>query len=265
LVNRSVDVTPAEEEQPMITVEDLRNSLRLQLGALVELYERDSGRARPPRRTGRAVARVQPSPPGSAERAEAEAGAGQAARIESCLVDFDAALRAASRADAMRETAQRAALAALERSVAMQRHAAAARQTVRRVLVAAGDHVDTPRLGRHGAVSVERVRADARAADVTARKADMQARRCRNTAELTARLAMSALLAAIQADPSRGNPGFDADVAGAARRMAERAAREAIAAVETGLDASETGGVVVRLTPGRQGPDSRTAGDPEGS
>jgi hypothetical protein len=253
----------------MITVEDLRNSLRLQLGALVELYERDAGRIRPPRRAGRGSARAQPTAPQLGDGASASTGAAQAARIESCLVDFDAALRAASRADAMRETAQRAALAALERSVALQRHAAAARQAVRRALVATGDRVGTSHLDRHGTASVERVRADARATEAAARKADMQARRCRGTAELAGRLAMSALLAAIQADPSRGNPGFDADVARAARRMAERAAGEAIAAVETGADLSraggEDGGVVVRLTPGHRAIDSRMVADPEGS
>ena len=38
----------------MITVEDLRDSLRLQLGALVELYERDAaGRGLPPGESGR--------------------------------------------------------------------------------------------------------------------------------------------------------------------------------------------------------------------
>jgi hypothetical protein len=249
----------------MITVEDLRNSLRLQLGALVELYERDAGRIRAPRRAAKTPAPEAVRARGIAAGPDTAAGAEHAARIESCLVDFDAALRAASRAEAMREAAQRAALAALERSVALQRHAAAARQSVRRALVAAGDRIAATSAGGLGQASVERVRADARAADAAARKADAQARRCRNTAELAARLAMSALLAAIQADPARGNPGFDADVARAARSMAERAAGDAVASVQAGGEGYEAAGVVVRLTPGRRTIDSQSAGDPEGT
>jgi hypothetical protein len=249
----------------MITVEDLRNSLRLQLGALVELYERDAGRIRPPRRAAKTSVPATACASAIGAGAETAAEAGHAARIESCLVDFDAALRAASRAEAMREAAQRAALAALERSVALQRHAAAARQAVRRALVAAGDRIGKAPQGGRGHASIERVRADARAADAAARKADAQARRFRNTAELAARLAMSALLAAIQADPARGNPGFDAEVARAARSMAERAAGDAVASLEAGGEGYEPGGVIVRLTPGRRTIDSLPVGDPEGT
>ena len=94
----------------MITVEDLRNSLRLQLGALVELYERDAGRIRAPRRAAKTSVPATACASAIGAGAETAAEAGHAARIESCLVDFDAALRAALRALAQNVELQRCLL-----------------------------------------------------------------------------------------------------------------------------------------------------------
>jgi hypothetical protein len=183
---------------------------------------------------------------------DAVADAGQVARIERCLVDFDAALRAAARVQVSREGAQAAALTAMERSLALQRRAAAARRDVERALIALRDGVRrSPRLT--GSVAVERARAAARAAEAAARKAEMLARRLRATAETTARCAMAALLAAIQADPARGNPGFDPEIARASRAGAERAARDASAAIADGREGADGArGVVIPLTPDRR-------------
>jgi hypothetical protein len=242
----------------MITVEDLRNSLRMQLGALVELYERDAG-------TGRAAGgpRAAPAAPSRGGQDGRADDATRAGRIESCLVDFDAALRAAARADRVREDAQTKALAALERSVTLQRRAGLARRAVdRALLAAASDAGRRPRVGR-GPSPVERARAEARLADAAARGADAAARRRRAFAEATSRSAMAALLAAIQADPARGNPRFDPEVARAARTVAERAAGEAEAtSADADAGAAEFRGsaVVVRLTPARGPSESRSPG-----
>lgn len=241
----------------MITVEDLRNSLRMQLGALVELYERDTA----PGRAAAGPCRAAATKPAGADAGDDDAT--RARRIESCLVDFDAALRAAARADHVREDAQSQALAAMERSLTLQRRAGLARRAVDRALLAAATEAGRrPRPGR-GPSPVDRARAEARLADAAARGADASARRRRAFAEATSRSAMAALLAAIQADPARGNPRFDPEVARAARAVAERAVGEAEAAraaADEGAAEMRGSAVVVRLTPVRMPADSRGAG-----
>lgn len=247
----------------MITVEDLRNSLRAQLGALVDLYEQEiadsvtvsRGGARASDMAGTALPPAPPVPIAGL----AEDDASRASRIEACLVDFDAALRAAARAEAVREATQSEALVALERSVVLQRDASTARRGIERALNAA--RAGTARRPRDAAATVERSRSAAHAADRAARGAEALARRRRQVAEAAGRAAMAALLAAIQADPSRGNPGFDPNIAGAARTLAERAARDAEAL--NGDAAIRDGrGVVIRLTTTGAMADDRTARDP---
>jgi hypothetical protein len=74
---------------------------------------------------------------------------------------------------------------------------------------------------------------------------------------------MAALLAAIQADPARGNPRFDPEVARAARTVAERAAGEAEATsadADAGAPEFRGSAVVVRLTPARGPSEIRSPG-----
>jgi hypothetical protein len=262
-MDRSVDEKQIRGAGTMITVEDLRDSLRLQLGALVELYERDAaGRGLPPGESGR----PRPASAGAVTGidAAAAADAGHAARIEGSLVDFDAALRAASRAERAREGTLAAALAALERSLDLQRRAAAARREVERRVIAMRETRRAPLPGRPG--TIERGRLAARAAEVAARKADLVASRLREHAQAAARCATAALLAAIQADPSRGNPGFDPAIARAARRVAERAARDAAMAAAAARDGEPGRGVVIQLTRVGRAADHRRpdAGAPTG-
>jgi hypothetical protein len=218
----------------MISIEDLKESLRHQLSVLIALYEDDAAALDALRHGGdgtrEAVASGHPDPSGSDVDATpipiAAADAARADEIELCLVCFDAAIKAAERAERTRDHVQRVALAAIERAAATRRVATALRQDLQRLLLAAGRSSGAPG-GEIDARRIGEVRAALRMGEASCRNADREAQEARRRAELALSSASAALLAAVQADPSRGNPGLDRGVALAARALAERVAEEA--------------------------------------
>jgi hypothetical protein len=223
----------------MITVEDLRHSLREHLLALVELYEQEFGaetaaRAVPPggaRETPPPLAwPATPPPPADADTRDPRDIA-RAEEIEGCLVAFDAAIEAAARADRAREAAQRLAIVALERALTTRRSAVAARAAMQRRLAQLGSGLAAPDAAelRRSAEAREATRDAEEAAHI----ADGTAQQARHAAEAVQRSASAALLAAIQSDPARGNPLLDLAIARAAAAMAKRAAQDADQALAT--------------------------------
>lgn len=222
----------------MITVEDLRHSLREHLLALVELYEQDfdagtAARAVPP---GGAHEAAPPlawpaTPPPADAGTEDPRDIARAEEIEGCLVAFDAAIESAARADRAREAAQRHAIVALERALTTRRSAVSIRAAMQRRLAQLGSGLAAP-----DAAELRRsaeAREATRDAEEAARLADGTAQQARQAAEAVQRSASAALLAAIQCDPARGNPLLDLAIARAAAAMARRAAQDADQALAT--------------------------------
>lgn len=222
----------------MISVEDLKDSLRHQLSALIALYEADPQALEATRHGGEGT-RESPPPTEACPDLDLVASAtcgdteGQttsecerAQDIETCLVAFDAAIRAAERAAHARDDLQRAAHEAMERSATARRVTIGLRQDLQRMLLACGKTFGTP-LGEPEDARIAELRVALRRSEADARHADREALTSRRRAELAIAAASAALLAAIQADPMRGNPGFDPGTARAARAVAERAAEQA--------------------------------------
>jgi hypothetical protein len=227
----------------MISVEDLKESLRQQLSALIALYEDDHALRDSLRHGGGGTCEGggavagEPLPPGtlaaaatdggSAEpRSDDVPGAVRALEIETCLVAFASAIQAAERAELARGEAQRIALAAMDRSAAARSLSATVRRDVQRMLLAAG-RTDGGHAGDLDARRITDARSAARLAEAACRGADRHAHVSRQRAETAIAAASAALLAAIQADPARGNPALDPVIARAALAVAERAAADA--------------------------------------
>lgn len=232
----------------MISIEDLKDSLRHQLSALIALYEDDAVALDLLRHGGDGTREVGNAPAAETNdampRTDDAAGASDSDRayeIELCLVSFEAAILAAERAERLRETASRAALAAMERSAAARRVATAQRQDLQRLILVAGRSFGGPD-GDLDARRLAEMRAALRIGEAACRHADREAQEARRRAEIAISSASAALLAAIQADPARGNPDLDPTVARAARALAERAADEAARTLE---EAAPRGDAVV--------------------
>jgi hypothetical protein len=219
----------------MISIEDLKESLRHQLSVLIALYEDDAAALDALRHGGDgtretgAGACVDAPPPGAAAAPQPSLAAdlARADDIELCLVCFDAAIKAAERAERTRDEVQRVALAAIERAAATRRVTTALRQDLQRLLLAAGRSFGVQG-GEIEARRIGELRAALRMGEASCRNADREAHETRRRAEIAISSASAALLAAVQADPCRGNPGLDPAVARAARALAERAAEEAV-------------------------------------
>ncbi|MFM8679342.1 MAG: hypothetical protein ACKOGH_06975 [Alphaproteobacteria bacterium] len=225
----------------MIAVEDLRRSLVVQLGCLVDIHERATGAAPP--RAGAVPGTAEPPQPRLAMH-EGEVPPDEALRVESIeasLVGFEAAIRAAERADHAKERLVGEALAAIERAVAARRACAAARAQLRRSLLSTLDAREAPVAGRDAGDGIARARDGVRVAEAQAAGRDAAAAALRKAADAAGRAASSAVLAAIQADPSRGNRGFDRIVAASARMLAERAASDAERILARALATAQAG------------------------
>ena len=216
----------------MISIEDLKDSLRHQLSALIALYEDDPQSADLLRYGGDGTRESgapcdQEPPPISSGDAIAANDEARADEIELCLVCFEAAIHAAERSERLREEASRVALAAMERSAATRRVTTSLRQDLQRLILVAGRSFGGPD-GEVDARRVGELRTALRMGEASCRNADRDAHEARRRAEVAISAASAALLAAIQADPSRGNPTLDPNVARAARAVAERAADDCI-------------------------------------
>jgi hypothetical protein len=232
----------------MIAVEDLRRSLLVQLGGLVEIHERAAGASPPARVPGAAEPPQRPIPMHDADAPPEEARMVEA--IEASLVGFEAAIAAAERADRAKERLVGEALAAIERAVAARRASAAARARLRGALLSTLGARDATAAGREAGGAIARARDAVRLAEAEATARDATAAALRKAADAAGRAASSAVLAAIQADPSRGNRGFDRLVASSARALAERAANDAerllARALATILDGAQAGARIDR-------------------
>jgi hypothetical protein len=232
----------------MIAVEDLRRSLLVQLGSLVDIHERATGASPPRHAPGAAEPPQRPIPMHDEHASPDEARMVEA--IEASLVGFEAAIAAAERADRAKERVVGEALAAIERAVAARRACAAARARLRGALLSTLGARDAAAAGRDAGGAIARARDAVRAAEAEAMGRDAAAAALRKVADAAGRAASSAVLAAIQADPSRGNPGFDRLVASSARALAERAASDAerllARALATILDGAQAGARIDR-------------------
>lgn len=209
----------------MIAVEDLRRSLLVQLGSLVDIHERAAGAPSPHGVPGAAEPPQRPIPMRDGDAPAGEARLVEA--IEASLVGFEAAIAAAERADRAKERLVGEALAAIERAVAARRACAAARARLRGALLSTLGARDPAAAARDAGGAIARARDAVRVAEAEATARDAAASSLRKSADAAGRAASSAVLAAIQADPSRGNRGFDRLVASSARALAERAASDA--------------------------------------
>jgi hypothetical protein len=208
----------------MSAVEDLRRSLVVQLGSLVDIHERTAGASPPGRVPGAAEPPQRPIPLHDADAPPDEARLVEA--IEASLVGFEAAIAAAERADRAKERVVGEALAAIERAVVARRACAAARARLRGALLSTLGARDATAASRDAGGAIARARDAVRLAEAEATGRDAAAATLRKAADAAGRAASSAVLAAIQADPSRGNRGFDRLVASSARALAERAASD---------------------------------------
>lgn len=244
----------------MIGIEELKDSLRHQLSALIALYEADPDALEATRHGGngtREAAVPPPMPdatiPDGAEGAHGtegtadEAATAEPARgldIETCLVAFDAAIHAAERAARARDALQRRAHEAMEHSIATRRAATGLRQDLQRMILACGRSLGLP--GHDGENHrLGELRLALRRGDADARHADREASTARRRAELAIAAASAALLAAVQADPARGNTAFDPATARAARAVAERAAEQAESSLADAQSAAVDGARVI--------------------
>jgi hypothetical protein len=236
----------------MIDIEDLKDSLRHQLGALIALYEaeRDASEVVEPMEVVLpATLPPVPDPRASdatqvAEGDPAGAELARALAIETCLVSFDAAIRAAERAARARDHLQRAAHEAIARSITARRVATGLRHDLQRMILASGRVLGAP-AGDDANRGLDEVRLALRRCDVAARHADREALAARRRAELAIAAASAALLAAVQADPARGNTSFDPVAARAARAVAERAAEQAESSLADSASTSGAGAEVI--------------------
>jgi len=232
----------------MIAVEDLRRSLLVQLGCLVDIHERAAGTPPPPRAPGAAEPPQRPLAMHDAGAPRDEARFVEA--IEASLVGFEAAIAAAERADRAKERLVGEALAAIERAVGARRACAAARAQLRRALLAAIGAREPGADVRDTGSAVACARDGVRVAEAEAARRDAVAAVLRRAVDAAGRAASAAVLAAIQADPSRGNRGFDRMVASSARAVAERAAADGERVLARALATAQAGARVAG-PPGR--------------
>ncbi len=213
----------------MITIEDLKESLRRHLGALIDVYEAGIAAVAPVPGPGdvpedRAATPSAPSGPGLHEGALGCADAARAEAIESCLKEFHTAILAAEAAESARLRAQEIAGVLLDRASSARRIADVIQidaQEVQRQLGARAS------LGELDLRRLAEARAAARVGEMVCQRAEAEALVARQRNERVAAAALSALLAAARADPGRGNRGLDPIYARVARTAAEHAAAEA--------------------------------------
>ena len=208
----------------MITIDDLKESLRRQLGALIEIYEAGMRPAAAAAVGDPVAQKAAGNGPGMQEGARDGAEAARVAAIECCLKDFQAAILAAEEAERLRLRIQEVAAALQARAASARRVAAAIQRDALEIRRAFGD------AGPRGELDLRRLaeaRAAARVGDMVCRRTEADAQLARERYEQIAAAALNALLAAARADPGRGNRDFDPHFARTARHAAEQAAVQA--------------------------------------
>lgn len=233
----------------MVTIDDLKESLRAQLATLIDLYEAESSASAPglrepaddPAGDTRAahgppgVIRTPPastvtgdnpdrSAPGQPEPTGIAASVVRTRAIESCLQDFAAAIVAAEAADAVAVAAHGRASGMLQRAADSRAVALMMRRDAEKRLrdLALGRVVPTFEAHR-----LAEAQAAARISAALSRQSDADASASCVRARAAAQCAAIALAAACRADPLRVNAAYDPGIAHAARVDAQAAADRA--------------------------------------